>query len=217
MTCRIALVSVGRFITFEGIEGCGKSTQLALLGEHLRALGIGVVVTREPGGTPLGEQLRDIVLDPSADPTPLAELLLVEAARAQHVQTVISPALADGSWVLSDRFSDSSIAYQGAARGLGVDLVGILNGIACGIVRPDRTLVFDLAVEVGLARARGRASQTAANRRFEDERLAFHRAVATAYRDLADREKERVRLIGANGDPRDVHERVLLALEDLLP
>lgn len=207
----------GRLVTFEGIEGCGKSTQLALLGDHLRACGVKVLATREPGGTPLGERLRDIILDPSADPTALAELLLVEAARAQHVQRVIAPALAAGVWVLSDRFADSSLAYQGAARGLGVEVVATLNSIACGAVRPDRTLLLDLAVEVGLARARGRESQTASNRRFEDERVAFHRAVAAAYRDLARRDGPRVRVVDASGDPGEVHPRVLQAVSDLLP
>lgn len=207
----------GRFVTFEGIEGCGKSTQLALLGDHLRARGVRVVATREPGGTPLGERLRDIILDPSADPAPVAELLMVQAARAQHVQRVIVPEVDDGAWVLSDRFSDSSLAYQGVARGLGIAMVTTLNDIACGSMRPDRTLVLDLPVEVGLARARARASQTPQNRRFEDERLAFHRSVAEAFRELAVRETGRVRLIDATGEPAEIHTRVLRALADLLP
>jgi dTMP kinase len=210
-------VPAGRFVTFEGIEGCGKSTQLGLLGDHLRARGLRVVATREPGGTPLGERLRAIILDPDADPAPVAELLMVQAARAQHVQRVIAPAVADGAWVLSDRFSDSSLAYQGAARGLGIPMVTTLNEIACGSVRPDRTLVLDLPVEVGLARARARAGQTARNCRFEDEHLAFHRAVAEAFRELAAREPGRVRLLDATGDPAEIHARALRALADLLP
>jgi len=174
------------------------------------------VTAREPGGTVLGERLREILLDPATVPVPLAELLMLEAARAQLVQRVIAPALAQGAWVLSDRFSDSSTAYQGGARGLGLEVVTALNAIACGAVRPDRTLLFDLPVKISLARARNRSSQTPSNRRFEDEREAFHRSVAAAYLDLARREGSRVRLVDADGDPEEVHARVLEALADVL-
>ncbi|HPC82963.1 MAG TPA: dTMP kinase [Thermoanaerobaculaceae bacterium] len=206
----------GRFITFEGIEGCGKSTQHRLLADHLLARGLRVLLTREPGGTPLGEALRAILLDPASSPTPMAELLILEAARAQHVSTLIAPALARGEWVLSDRFADASLAYQGAARGLGLDTVAALNAMVCGATRPDRTLVLDLDVELALERARRRASTTASNRRFEDEDLAFHRTVAEAYRALSAREPERVRTVDASGTPDEVLARVLAAVEDLL-
>jgi dTMP kinase len=204
-------------ITFEGIEGSGKSTQVALLERFLLARGADVVTTREPGGTRLGERVRDILLDPQSDPVPLSELFLLEAARAQLVATVVAPAQAAGRIVVSDRFADSSAAYQGSARELGVEVVAALNRIACGTVRPDRTLVLDLPVEVALARARSRHTTTAGNRRFEDEALAFHHQVAAGYRELAARETERVRLVDASGAPHQVHERVLAALADLLP
>jgi len=207
----------GVFVTFEGIEGSGKSTQVELLVRRLAARGERVLTTREPGGTPLGERVRAILLDPDSDPVPMSELFLLEAARAQLVARVIAPALAAGAFVLSDRFADSSQAYQGAARGLGDGVVAALNAAACGATTPVRTVVLDLDVETALARARSRPSTTAANRRFEDEALAFHRLVAAGYRDLARREPARVRLVDASGTPEVVHERVVRALEDLLP
>jgi dTMP kinase len=210
-------VHVPRFVTFEGVEGCGKSSQVDLLAAALRRRGVAVVTTREPGGTPLGEALRRLLLDPAHSPIALAELLMLEAARAQLVATVVAPALAVGSWVLSDRFADSSLAYQGHARGLGVEVVARLNALACAGVRPHRTVVLDLPVEDALSRARGRASTTENNRRFEDENLAFHAAVATGYRALAASEPERVVLVDARGPAEDVHRRVIAALEDLAP
>ncbi len=207
----------GRLITFEGIEGCGKTTQMLLLAGHLRSRGLDVVTTREPGGTPLGERVRAILLDPTLSPVPAGELFLFEAARAQVVHEIIAPALAAGSYVLSDRFADSSIAYQGAARGIERALVERLNALACAGVVPDRTLVFDLEVELGFARARRRPTTTAQNRRFEDEALAFHHAVAAAYRELAAREPARVAVVDARGTPEEVHARTLAAVGDLLP
>ena len=206
----------GRFITFEGIEGCGKSVQHRLLADHLQASGVRVLLTREPGGTPLGEALRSLVLDPAYAPTPLAELLVLEAARTQLVATVIAPALERGEWVLSDRFADASSAYQGVARRLGLETVAMLNATACGSIWPDRTLVLDLDVETALARARARPTTTASNRRFEDEALEFHRAVAAGYRELAASEPERVRMVDAHGTPAEVFARVREAVEDLL-
>ncbi|MEW6338609.1 MAG: dTMP kinase [Acidobacteriota bacterium] len=207
----------GRFITFEGVEGSGKTTQVAALGRFLAARGVSVHATREPGGTALGERLRDVLLDPASDPIPLAELLMLEAARSQLVNRVVLPALDAGDWVLSDRFSDSSLAYQGAARGLGWERVRALNEAACGGLAPDRTLVLDLPVEEALARARSRVSTTAANRRFEDEALGFHRRVARAFRDLAVEEPERVVVVDASGTAEEVHEAVLAALAGMLP
>ena len=203
-------------MTFEGVEGCGKSTQLRLLEQALRARGVSVVVTREPGGTPLGVKLRRLLLDPAVAAEPLTELLLLLADRAQHVARVIRPALAAGSWVLSDRFADSSMAYQGVARGLGATLVRTLNEVACQEVWPDRTIVVDLPVAEALTRARRRRTTTARNRRFEDLADGFHRAVADAYRGLAEAEPSRVRVVSGSGSVAQVHQRVLDALADVL-
>lgn len=204
-------------ISFEGIEGSGKSTQVALLMAHLQRTGIAAIASREPGGTALGERLRDLLLDPAGDATAVAELFILEAARAQLVDKVIAPALAAGTLVIADRFTDSSVVYQGVARGLGIATVEQLNQLACFGVTPDRTILLDLPVEVGLARARSRSSTTAANRRFEEEDDAFHRAVAGGYRELAARHPQRVRLVDARGSTNEVHARVLEALAGVLP
>ena len=208
-------MSAGRLITFEGIEGCGKTTQLRLLARFLEDSGFSVVTTREPGGTALGERVRDLLLDPRLMPVALGELFLLEAARSQVVAEVIRPALDAGKVVLADRFADSSVAYQAGARGLDRGAVERLNAMACAGVVPDRTLVFDLDVELALARARRRPGTTADNRRFEDEEISFHRAVAAAYRDLARREPGRVALVDASGTPEVVHARAAAAVEDL--
>ena len=207
----------GRLITFEGIEGCGKTTQLRLLARCLQDRGLPVVTTREPGGTPLGERVRDVLLDPSLAPVAVSELFLLEAARSQIVAEVVAPALSAGNFVLCDRFADSSVAYQAGARGIDRAEVEKLNALACAGVVPDRTLVFDLDVELALARARHRPTTTAVNRRFEDEAIYFHRAVAAAYHDLAHREPHRVVLVDARGTPDEVHARALAAVMDLLP
>jgi len=187
------------------------------MARHLQERGVEVVTTREPGGTPLGECVRDLLLDSRLNPVPAGELFLLEAARAQVVADVITPALAAGQYVLSDRFADSSLAYQGGARGIRRETVEHLNELACGGVVPDCTLVFDLDVGTALTRARCRASTTVLNRRFEDEPLTFHAAVAATYRDLARREPGRVVLVNARGTADEVHVRVLAALEELLP
>jgi dTMP kinase len=160
--------------------------------------------------------LRGLLLDPAGSPVALAELLMLEAARAQLVARVVEPALAAGRWVLSDRFADSSLAYQSGARRLAPATVRRLNALACGDTVPDRTIVLELPVEEALGRARRRPTTTAANRRFEDEALAFHRAVARAYRSLARREPARVRLVDGSGTPEQVHLRVVAAVADLL-
>jgi dTMP kinase len=210
-------VARGRLITFEGVEGCGKTTQLLMLDRYLKARGETVVTTREPGGTPLGEGIRRMLLDPSLRPTPLSELFLLEAARAQLVADVIVPALDAGSFVLSDRFADSSLAYQGGARHLPRVTVEQLNTLACAGLVPDRTLVFELDVELALGRARGRPGTRPDNRRFEDEALDFHHAVAEAYRRLAEEQPRRVVIIDSRGTPEEVHRRTLTALAGVLP
>ncbi len=210
-------VTRGRLITFEGIEGCGKTTQLLLLARHLKERGVTVVTTREPGGTPLGERTRELLLDPRLKPAPLVELFLLEAARAQLVSEVIAPALEGGSFVLSDRFSDSSLAYQAGARRLPLATVEQLNELACAGIVPDRTLVFDLDVELALGRAKERPATRPDNRRFEDEALDFHRAVAQSYFRLAREQPQRVVVVDARGTPEEVHRRALAALAGVLP
>lgn len=167
------------FVTFEGIEGSGKTTQVGRLAGHLAAKGVPHLVTREPGGTPLADEIRRIVLSPREERVfPETELLLYEAARAQHVRGVILPAIAAGRAVLCDRFSDATTAYQGHARNLGAEVVERLNGFAAGGLSPDLTLLFDLPPETGFARIRGRAR---ASDRIEGESTAFHRAVREGY------------------------------------
>ena len=175
------ILSRGRFIVLEGGEGAGKSSVRQGLGERLRADGRDVVLTREPGGTPLGERIRDLVLARAAIDDPLAELLLFEAARAHLVASVIRPALDRGTLVLCDRFSASSVAYQGYGRGLGREIVERANAIAMGGLAPDLMLLLDLPVEQGLAR---RSSEGAANH-FDREAVAFHERVRAGFLELA--------------------------------
>ncbi len=172
----------GRFITLEGIEGGGKSSQMEPLRRALVELGIPVVTTREPGGSPVAEQIRGILLDrANAGMAAMTELLLMFAARAEHLEKVIVPALAQGDWVLCDRFTDATYAYQGGGRGMDGGRIALLEGLVQGELRPDLTLVFDLPPEVGLRRARGRG----ASDRFESERLAFFEAARSVYLERA--------------------------------
>ncbi len=189
----------GRFITLEGPEGAGKSTQLALMRDYLEAAGLRIVITREPGGTELGEQLRELLLTPRVPAmVPDAELLLIFAARAEHLARVILPALARGAWVLCDRFTDASYAYQGSGRGIPAERIGQLETWAQGALRPDLTLLFDLPVTLGLNRAGRRGSQD----RFEQEDVAFFERVLQGYRERAAQWPPRYRVIDA-GQPLD--------------
>jgi dTMP kinase len=188
------------FISFEGIEGSGKSTQLQRLA---RALGPAVVVTREPGGTPLGQAIRKLLLE-GETPAPLAEVLLFFADRAEHVATVVRPGLEKGLTVLTDRYSDSTLAYQGYGRGLSVEILRALSDTATGGLWPDLTLLLDLDVETGLARA-GRRGTTD---RLEGEDTAFHDRVRSGYLDLARQEPRRFAIVDGRGTA-DVVERLV--------
>ncbi|MEH3106782.1 MAG: dTMP kinase [Sphingomonas fennica] len=200
----------GRFVSLEGGEGAGKSTQAARLAEALRARGHDVLVTREPGGSPGAEAIRALVLAGGADRWGAgAEALLFAAARADHVERVIRPALAAGRWVLCDRFLDSSIAYQGGAGGVGEAAIRALHAIGSGGLLPDRTLLLALDPAEGLRRE-------AAADRMAARGPAFHAAVAASFGSLAAAELERFRVIDAAGDPDTVTARALAALADLL-
>jgi dTMP kinase len=199
----------GLFITFEGPDGSGKSTQARMLAERLRREGRDVLESVEPGGTPIGQQIRRILLDPAnKELTATSELLLMFAARAQNVEQWILPALERGAIVVSDRFTDSSIAYQGAGRGLGWEKVLDLDRIACHGLVPDRTLCIDIDTETGLARALSREPGPAAELRFEEQAVEFHHRVRAAYHDLAARDPQRFRLIDGRGTPDAVAAKV---------
>jgi len=205
----------GLFITFEGGEGTGKTTQIARLAERLRAAGHEVVVTREPGGTPLAEAIRGLLLDPAHEPDGLVELLLLEAARRDHVERLVAPALARGAVVISDRFADSSTVYQGMVRGLGVERVERLNALATGGLEPDRTVVLDLEPEAGVGRALRRNAGEGGASRLDEEPLDFHRRVRAGFVELVGRHPARFRLVPATGAAEEVFARVVEALEDL--
>ena len=200
----------GKFITFEGIDGSGKSTQMRLLAERLRSDGRAVFETVEPGGTAVGQQIRRILLDSAnQDLLPTAELLLYFASRAQNVEQCILPALGAGEIVLCDRFTDSTLAYQGYARGLGAETVLALDRIACQGLTPDLTLLIDVDVETGLARMQARnASGTTNETRLDDESQEFHRKVRDAYLAIARQHAGRFRVIDGRGEPEEVAVRV---------
>ena len=208
----------GRFITLEGLDGCGKSTQLEKLAAALRAQGFPVVVTREPGGTPTGEKIRHLLLDSSTSGlTPLAELALMFASRAQHIQEVIQPGVAEGRIVLCDRFTDSTEAYQGGGRKLGSQPILSLHRILCGDLQPELTILMDSDVTASVERARRRNRADAARNgrakhdenRFEQESRAFFARVRGAYLAIAAREPQRVVLVDARGRAAETHARIV--------
>lgn len=199
----------GAFLTFEGIDGCGKSTQMRMLASQLRLRDLDVVTTREPGGTALGQRLRAALLDADELVDPLAELLIFAADRAQHVRTIVQPALESCHVVLSDRYADSTIAFQGAGRGFPPQLVQTVVDLATGGLKPDLTLVFDLPVAECIARTLERTDGGKHSDRLECEDEAFHTRVRNAYLELAAAEPERVRIIDASGDVNETHERVM--------
>ncbi len=200
----------GCFITFEGVEGCGKSTQMARLRAWMEEAGLPVLATREPGGTRIGEGIRSLLLAPRDEVIEAeTELLLYEADRAQHAREVIRPALSAGRHVLCDRFFDSTTAYQAYGRGLDARMVRELNQLASGGIVPDLTLLFSVSLKEGL----GRARRGGAGDRLEDESLAFHRRVEAGFAALAEREPKRFRVLG-EGKAHGVHEEVIAILKD---
>ena len=212
----------GKFITFEGLDGVGKSTQLRKLADHLRQRGIDVITTREPGGTALGDNLRAVLLSSrTSGLSALAEVALMFADRAQHIDEQILPALAKGQWVLCDRFTDSSEAYQGGGRALGSETVRQLHKLLCHDLQPDLTIlmVSDLASNIARARRRNteksKGSHTDENR-FEKENRAFHKRVLEAFLAIADREPQRVVKVDATEQIVKVHKKIVRSVEERL-
>ena len=208
----------GIFITLEGIDGTGKSTQLRLLVNHLRECGCRVVATREPGGTRVGEQVRGILLaSRTGKLAPLAELALMYAARAQHLEEVVRPALARGEIVVSDRFNDASFAYQGYGRKLGARTVRAFDRVVCGATQPDLTVVLDLRPRVSLGRAQGReVRRNSVRGRFEAEGLRFHERVRAGYLAIARHEPRRVKVVRADRPVDEVQAEIRSLVDDLL-
>lgn len=203
----------GLFITFEGVEGSGKSTQLQGLATQLKARGLDVVVTREPGGTPIAEDIRAVLLDPAhGGMGTMTELLLYAAARAQHLHELIQPALAAGKIILCDRFADSTTAYQGGGRGVARETLAALHRLATGGLQPDLTVLLDVSAEDGLARARTRGRTD----RLEQESVAFHTRVRDTYLELAAAEPGRIRVIDGRGAVAEVAVAVQSAVDALL-
>lgn len=205
-------ISRGFFITFEGIEGSGKSTQMSLLAEYLRGRGYEIVVTREPGGTSIGDSIRNILLDPRfSSMDSRTELFLYAASRAQLVYEIIRPALAAGKVVLCDRFADSSLTYQGFGRGIPLDEIEMLNRWATSALSPQLTIILWILAQDGLARATRDSAD-----RIERESIDFHQRVRDGYRNLARQYPERIRLVDASGSPQDIHLRIVQLVADFL-
>jgi dTMP kinase len=208
------------FISFEGVEGCGKSTQVKMAAEALDRLDRPCLKTEEPGGSALGKEIRRVLLNRSRlDISAETELLLFMADRAQHIREVVLPALAAEKIVLCDRFADATIAYQGFGRGMDIEMIERLNRFVCGDLKPDLTFLFDLPVETGLERAVARESRirpSAREDRFESEAPEFHRRVREGYLALARREPKRFRIIDGMKSIAAVHEEVLSAVEEII-
>ena len=199
------------FISFEGIEGAGKSTQIKALAEYLRSKGHDVVETVEPGGTNIGYKIRELLLDPQNHMDPLAELLLYYSSRAQHVKEIIAPAINAGRVVITDRYTDSTVAYQGYARGIDLELIKKLNEIVVPEMKPSLTLMLDLEVEEGLRRNR------AANKedRFELEAVEFHKRVRDGFHKIAEAEPERVKIVDASVSSEEVARKIIEIIEEV--
>ncbi len=206
-------VQRGKFISLEGTEGVGKSTNLAAMLDCLDRHNIAYIQTREPGGTPLAEELRELLLAPREEAVaPAAELLMVFAARAQHLETLIKPALDDGLWVVSDRFTDATFAYQGGGRGLSMEMIAALETMIQQGLAPDRTILLDLAPEVGMQRAEQRGELD----RFETEQMAFFDKVRAAYLERAAADPNRFVIVDASQSVQQVSADVVVALEQLI-
>lgn len=196
----------GIFISVEGIEGTGKSTQATLLAKYLKEKGYGVTQTAEPGGTRISLRIRDLLLSPeSTDMEPMTELLLYNAARVQHIKEIVMPALLRGEVVITDRFSDSTMAYQGYGRGIGLDLIDSLDSVATGRLRPHLTILLDIDVETGLMRNR----KLQKHDRLELEDISFHEKVRKGFLGMAAREQERIRLVDCSGDIEAVRRNIV--------
>jgi dTMP kinase len=209
----------GAFITFEGSEGCGKSTQVQRLAARLEHAGVRILVTREPGGTPIGEKIRDLLqfAPESFAMTPEAELLLFEASRSQLVRETIQPALAEGRVVICDRFFDSTTVYQGVARKLPPEIVDTLNAFAVGTVRPDVTFILEVDVETARARMLRRVRPVAVHDRMEQEPVEFYERVCQGYRELAKRESDRFIVLDGRQSPDAIENQIWAALAVRLP
>ena len=211
-------VKRGLFITFEGPEGAGKSTQVVKLLEYLRSCGISAVSTREPGGTALAEQIRDVVKGHRGEEKmcPHTELLLMEAARSQHARIFIRPHLESGVTVICDRYTDSTLAYQGGARGISKDEIVMLNAFASGNTLPDLTFLLDLSPEAGFSRTRKRQETAGEFDRFEAEKIDFHLRVRRSFLELAAEDPARVRVIDADQTPEAVHSDIVKVINEFI-
>jgi dTMP kinase len=201
------------FISFEGIEGCGKTTQVKLLGNYLRSKNQRVLITEEPGGTKIGRKIRTLLLSPENHMDPLTELLLYNSSRAQHVREVIYPALIQNTVVITDRFVDSTVSYQGYARGIDVAIIRALNEIVVPDLKPFVTFLLDLEVEDGLKRNRGAQKID----RLELETIEFHNQVRNGYLQIASEEPDRIKVIDASGSIEEVSKKIIEVLETVWP
>ena len=211
-------IFTGKFITFEGPEGAGKTTQIQLAAKAIESCGVQCMLTREPGGTPLAEELRSIIKHYNGDEkiSPETELLIIEAARSQHVKHKILPALAEGKCVLCDRFTDSTCAYQGSGRHMNLENIRILNEFAIAPLKINATILMKLDIEEGFKRTRVRYGAREVFDRFESQNLEFHKNVMSGFLQIAENEKDRIAVIDASGTIGDIHKRIMEALNELL-
>jgi dTMP kinase len=206
----------GKFITFEGIDGSGKSTQLRMLAGGLRERGVDLITSQEPGGTPLGRRLRDAFLETEENVAPMAELLLFAADRAQHVEFLIKPALANGRVVISDRYADATFAYQGAGRGFDEKTVNKVIKLATGGLKPELTLFFDIPVTTALSRMSSRGESGERSNRMDFETVEFYERVRDSYLGIARREPKRFIVLDASGSVEEIHRQVFDIAADCL-